>query len=157
MNHLSCRESALAPGKSIEFGAWAGDLLDAIGTKVFVLDPLRRASASTPLPIGQINATVAAVDRCRFFEAVASPAPECSGCLDTMDTRLMVSFGRVKRGMAILVEAIEWVTGLLGKAARLMDAFGDGVSPWRLREGMEEQGLGGIGGIMSESKIAMHP
>jgi len=75
---------------SIDFVAWATEVLEQIAKSRAVHNPLDRASTSIPLNIAEGNGKFTEADRFRFFDIARGSALECAACLDVMVAKRLV-------------------------------------------------------------------
>ena len=61
-------EKLVAYQRSIQFVAWASQLMEGLPARLAVSDQLERASTSVPLNIAEGNGKYTPPDRCRYFE-----------------------------------------------------------------------------------------
>ena len=87
---------------SIDFVAWAGDLIESVSKKAAVKDQLDRASTSVSLNIAEGNGKSSLPDRKRFFEISRGSALECAACLDIFVARKFVKEEIIRDGKVML-------------------------------------------------------
>ena len=99
---------------SIEFVAWAGELLDGPLTKcrLSAVGQLDRASTSIPLNIAEGNGKRSTRDRCRYFDTSRGSALESAAALDVLVARRILAPAVVKAGKALLLRIVEMLTKL---------------------------------------------
>ena len=126
-------EKLIAYQRSIEFVAWASQLLEEMPTKLAVFDQLDRASTSVPLNIAEGNAKFTAPDRCRYWDTARGSALECAACLDVLVAKGKSSTDRIEEGKRVLSEAVSLLIGLCKSIspARL----GEETAPYRTSAG----------------------
>ena len=115
MNHSKIyfdHEKLIAYQRSIEFVAWASQLLEELPAKLAVCDQLDRASTSVPLNIAEGNAKFTAPDRCRYWDTARGSALECAACLDVLVAKRKVNFDRTQEGKRLLSETVSLLIGL---------------------------------------------
>jgi len=91
---------------SIEFVAWAGDLIESVTRKAAVKDQLDRASTSISLNIAEGNGKSSLPDRKRFFEVSRGSALECAACLDIFVARKFVTEETIRDGKVMLTRIV---------------------------------------------------
>jgi len=126
MNHTTIyfdHEKLLAYQRSIQFVAWASQLLEPLPAKLAVADQLDRASTSVPLNIAEGNAKFTAPDRCRYLDTARGSALESAACLDVLVAKGRCTVEQVEEGKRILQETVSLLIGLTKS-----------VSPGRLGE-----------------------
>jgi len=106
-------EKLLAYQRSIQFVAWASQLLDGIPTKLAVCDQLDRASTSAPLNIAEGNGKYTPPDRCRYFENARGSALECAACLDVLVAKRKCTVAEVQAGKELLREVVSLLICLI--------------------------------------------
>jgi four helix bundle protein len=117
-------EKLMVYRESVQFVAWATDLIENIPQRLCVGDQLDRASTSVPLNIAQGNSRYTGPDRCRYFDTARGSALECAACLDVLVAR---RFGTTKdylSGKYKLAGVVSMLVGLIRNS-----------SPDRLHEG----------------------
>ena len=110
-------EKLIAYQRSIEFVAWASQLLEEMPPKLAVIDQLERASTSVPLNIAEGNAKFTAPDRCRYWDTARGSALECSACLDVLVANGKSTRERTERGKQLLSETVSLLIGLTKSVA----------------------------------------
>ena len=98
---------------SIQFVAWASEVLATIPKSNAVHNQLDRASTSIPLNIAEGNGKHTAADRCRFFDTARGSALESSACLDVLVAKSIVPIDRTLAGKEILFEIVRMLVGLI--------------------------------------------
>jgi len=98
---------------SIEFVAWADDLICNTKRKASLKDQLERASTSIPLNIAEGNGKGWAKERRRFFEIARGSAVECAACLDVFVAKKMVDVQTIVPGKQQLYGIVCMITGLI--------------------------------------------
>ncbi len=116
-------EKLVAYQRSIQFVAWASQLIEELPPKLAVSDQLDRASTSVPLNIAEGNGKYTAPDRCRYFESARGSALECAACLDVLVAKGRCTVEEIQKGKGILHETVNLLVGLIKS-----------ISPDRLRE-----------------------
>ena len=115
MNHSKTyfdHEKLIAYQRSIEFVAWASQLLEEMPAKLAVFDQLDRASTSVPLNIAEGNAKFTAPDRCRYWDTARGSALECAACLDVLVAKGKSALNRTEEGKRLLSETVSLLIGL---------------------------------------------
>jgi len=125
-------EKLVAYQRSIEFVAWSTDLLEAIATKLSVLDQLDRASTSVPLNIAEGNGKYTVPDRCRYFEIARGSALECAACLDVLVAKGKCTTEQTQIGKALLHEVVCLLVGLIRSISP--DRLRDEPLPYQMQE-----------------------
>jgi four helix bundle protein len=116
-------EKLVAYQRSIQFVAWASQLMEEIPPKLAVSDQLDRASTSVSLNLAEGNGKYTAPDRCRYFESARGSALECAACLDVLVAKGKCSADQIQSGKSLLYETVCLVVGLIKS-----------IAPDRLRE-----------------------
>ena len=116
-------EKLVAYQRSIQFVAWASQLMEGLPSRLAVSDQLDRASTSVPLNIAEGNGKYTAPHRCRYFENARGSARECAACLDVLVAKGKCTAEQTQSGKALLHETVCLVVGLTRS-----------ISPDRLRE-----------------------
>ena len=98
---------------SIEFVAWATDILDTVPKSSAAHNQLDRASTSVPLSLAEGNGKHSSADRCRFFDIARGSALECAACLDVLTAKSMIADEVADRGKELLVEIVSMMVGLI--------------------------------------------
>ena len=98
---------------SIEFSAWAGELLERIPKRLAVHDQLDRASTSICLNIAEGAGKHTAKDQARFYDIARGSALECGACLDVAVCRKCVSKDEVADGKAKVEAIVNMLVGLV--------------------------------------------
>jgi four helix bundle protein len=106
-------EKLVAYQRSIQFVAWASQLIEELPPKLAVSDQLDRASTSVPLNLAEGNGKYTAPDRCRYFENARGSALECAACLDVLVAKGKCTADRMQSGKSILRELVCLVVGLI--------------------------------------------
>ena len=127
-------EKLIAYQRSIQFAAWASELLEQLPGKLAVADQLDRASTSVPLNIAEGNAKSTAPDRCRYLDTARGSALERAACLDVLVAKGKCTPEQIYRGKQILHETVSLLVGLIRS-----------ISPERLREEAPVYGAGAPG------------
>ena len=99
--------------QSLDFVAWATDLLDRVPRHLAVHNQLDRASTSIPLNIGEGTAKFTAPDRGRFFDTARGSAVECAACLDVLVRKKQVQADEVQAGREMLLSIVSMLVGLI--------------------------------------------
>jgi four helix bundle protein len=105
-------ERLIAYQRSIQFVAWASQLLESLPAKLAVSDQLDRASTSVPLNIAEGNAKYTPPDRCRYFDSARGSALESAACLDVLVAKRKCTAEQIVAGKSILVEVVRLLVGL---------------------------------------------
>jgi len=105
-------ERLIAYQRSIQFVAWASQLLESLPAKLAVSDQLDRASTSVPLNIAEGNAKHTPPDRCRYFDSARGSALESAACLDVLVAKSKCTAEQIVAGKSILVEVVRLLVGL---------------------------------------------
>jgi len=102
---------------SIQFVAWAGELIDGAlpRRRQSAIKHLDEASTSIPLNIAEGNGKRSLKDRCRFFDIAKGSALECSACFDVLVARKAISVKQVAAGKELLVRIVEMLSKLITK------------------------------------------
>jgi four helix bundle protein len=129
-------EKLVAYQRSIQFVAWASQVMEDLSPKLAVLDQLDRASTSVPLNIAEGNGKYTAPDRCRYFENARGSALECAACLDVLVAKGKCTVEQIQGGKAILHETVCLVVGLIRSLSP--DRLGEEPSPYGVT-GKEKQ------------------
>ncbi len=98
---------------SIEFVAYADDLLSDVPKSVAIYKQLDRAASSVPLNIAEGNGRFTAKDRCHFFDIARGSALECAACLDVMVARRLIDEFSQTAGKEKLVRVVQMLVGLI--------------------------------------------
>ena len=106
-------EKLVAYQRSIQFIAWASQVLQNVPRKLAVQDQLDRASTSVPLNMAEGNAKFTAPDRCRYFDTARGSALECAACLDVLVAKGEFTPDQVRDGKALLCEVVSLLVGLI--------------------------------------------
>jgi four helix bundle protein len=109
--------------KAICFCEWAGEFLNAIGTKAAAKDQLDRASTSIPLNIAEGNGKFSPRDRSRFFEVARGSALECAACLDVLVVRKLATEEQVIFAKEQLARIVQMLVGLLRRFSERADVL----------------------------------
>ena len=136
MNHSKIyfdHEKLIAYQRSIEFVAWASQLLEEWPAKLAVCDQLDRASTSVPLNIAEGNAKFTAPDRCRYWDTARGSALECAACLDVLVAKRKSNLDRTQEGKRLLSEAVSLLIGLCKSISP--DRLGEETPPYRTSAG----------------------
>jgi four helix bundle protein len=115
---------------SIEFVAWAEEVLEKLPKNLSVANQLDRASTSMPLNIAEGNGKYTSADRCRFWDIARGSALECAACLDVLVAKKKID--HVHEGKEILVGIVSMLFGLIRS-----------ISDSRVYESSEEYGSEG--------------
>ncbi len=99
--------------QSIEFVAWADELLESVPKGNAVHNQLDRASTSIPLNIAEGNGKHTPADRCRFFDTARGSALECAACLDVLVAKRKIDAAVAQNGKEELVEIVSMLVGLI--------------------------------------------
>jgi len=126
-------EKLIAYQRSIQFTAWASQMLEYLPTKLAVTDQLDRASTSIPLNIAEGNAKYTAPDRCRYFDTARGSAFECAACLDVLVAKGKCTAEQIQSGKALLHETVCLLVGLIRSAAP--DWLGEDPAEYRTATG----------------------
>lgn len=136
MNHSKVyfdHEKLIAYQRSIEFIAWASQLLEDIPVKMAVFDQLDRASTSVSLNIAEGNGKFTAPDRCRYWDTARGSALECAACLDVLVARKKSTPDRTQDGKRLLSETVSLLIGLCKRISP--GRLGDETPPYRTLAG----------------------
>jgi len=128
-------EKLIAYQRSIQFVAWATDLLEIVPAKLSVSDQLDRASTSIALNIAEGNGKYTRPDRCRFFDIARGSALESAACLDVLVAKGKCTVDQVQDGKALLQEIVSLLIGLIKSLSP--DRLGE--EPLSYRVGEQEQ------------------
>ena len=99
--------------ESINFVAWAADLLESIPKAMAVHDQLDRASTSVPLNIAEGNGKFTPKDRCKYFDIARGSALECAACLDVLVAKRKINSETAANGKTTLVAVVSMLVGLI--------------------------------------------
>jgi four helix bundle protein len=110
-------EKLLAYQRSIQFVAWAAELLESLPFKLAVADQLDRASTSVPLNIAEGNAKFTPPDRCRYLDSARGSALESAACLDVLVARKRCTREQIEGGKRLLQETVSLLVGLIKSVA----------------------------------------
>ena len=127
-------EKLVAYQRSIQFVAWATDLLETVPAKLSVSDQLDRASTSIALNIAEGNGKYTRPDRCRYFEIARGSALESAACLDVLVAKGKCAADQVHEGKALLREIASMLIGLIKSLSP--DRLGE--EPLQYRVGEQE-------------------
>jgi four helix bundle protein len=114
---------------SIQFVAWADELLEQLPKSLAVTNQLDRASTSIPLNLAEGNGKFTDKDRCRFFDIARGSALECAACLDVLVVKKRIK--SAEEGKVQLVRIVSMLVGLIRS-----------TSPDRVYEEKREYGEG---------------
>jgi four helix bundle protein len=126
-------EKLIAYQRSIEFVAWAGQLLEEMPARLAVCDQLDRASTSVPLNLAEGNAKFTAPDRCRYWDTARGSALECTACLDVLVAKKKCSLDRTEEGKRLLAETVSLLIGLCKSMSP--ERLGEETAPYRTSPG----------------------
>jgi four helix bundle protein len=126
-------EKLIAYQRSIQFVAWASQLLEDVPAKLAVFDQLDRASSSVPLNIAEGNAKYTAPDRCRYLDTARGSALECAACLDVLVAKGKCTSDHTQEGKRLLHETVSLLIGLSKSIAP--DRLGEEGTPYRTPSG----------------------
>src|ERR1051325_8931088 len=129
-------EKLIAYERSIEFVAWASQLLEELPAKLAVCDQLDRASTSVPLNIAEGNAKFTPPDRCRYWDTARGSALECAACLDVLVAKGILTVDRTEEGKRLLSEVVSLIIGLCKSVSP--DRFGEEPPPYTTGVGVGE-------------------
>jgi four helix bundle protein len=99
--------------KSIEFCAWAGELLDEVPKGVAARDQLDRASTSICLNIAEGAGRYTSKDQARFYDISRGSALECGACLDVLVARRLAPPRRIAKGKELLISVVSLLVKLI--------------------------------------------
>lgn len=99
--------------RSIDFVAWADDLMDTLPGSLAVSKQLDRASTSIPLNIAEGNGKFTDSDRCRFFDIARGSALECAAALDVIVAKKRATKAEVAEGRELLIDIVSLLVGLI--------------------------------------------
>ena len=99
--------------RSLEFVAWATELLERIPHKLSAHGQIDRASTSIPLNIAEGNGRYTPADRCRFFDTARGSTLECAAALDVLIARKVLTEKEIQDGKAQLIEIVNMLVGLI--------------------------------------------
>jgi len=99
--------------KTIEFIAWADELLQTISKSAAAKDHLDRASTSIALNIAEGNGKFTIKDRCRFLSTAYGSSVECGACLDVLQAKGLVDLERIRPGKEHLKAIVSMLVGLI--------------------------------------------
>ena len=103
--------------KTVEFTAWATDLLQEVPKSLSVWDQLDRASTSMPLNIAEGTGKFTARDKCRYYDSARGSALECAACLDVLVSKGIVVSERIIAGKELLGPIVSMLVGLIKSTA----------------------------------------
>lgn len=103
---------------SVEFIAWAGELIDSAPRRLAALTHLDSASQSIVNNIAEGNGKRSRRDRVRFLEIARGSALECAACLDGLVARRRLEPTRASHGKTVLVRIVEMLSKLIDTLAR---------------------------------------
>jgi len=126
-------EKLVAYQRSIQFVAWASQLMEGLPARLAVSDQLERASTSVPLNIAEGNGKYTPPDRCRYFENARGSALECAACLDVLVAKGQCPAEQILSGKAILYEMVCLVVGLIRSISP--DRLGEEPIPYAIPAG----------------------
>jgi len=106
-------EKLIAYQLALEFGAWAGTIIERLPAKISARDQLDRASTSAVLNIAEGNGKSSLKDRKRYFEISLGSELECASCLDVLLVRKYISTEEMMEGKMILKRAVSTLYGLI--------------------------------------------
>ena len=135
-------EKLIAYQRSLQFVAWASQLMETLPARLAVRDQLDRASTSIPLNIAEGNSKHTAPDRCRYFDTARGSALECAACLDVLVARGKCTVEEIQPGKALLLEVVALLIGLIRRLSP--DRLGEEVVEYRtsVEVGEHEQAEG---------------
>lgn len=99
--------------RSIDFVAWADNLLETLPRTLAVSKQLDRASTSIPLNIAEGNGKFTDSDRCRFFDIARGSAFECAAALDVIVAKKRATMTDVAEGRELLIDIVSLLVGLI--------------------------------------------
>jgi len=99
--------------RSIDFVAWADNLLETLPRTLAVSKQLDRASTSIPLNIAEGNGKFTDSDRCRFFDIARGSALECAAALDVIVAKKRATMTDVAEGRELLIDIVSLLVGLI--------------------------------------------
>jgi four helix bundle protein len=99
--------------RSIDFVAWADNLLETLPRTLAVSKQLDRASTSIPLNIAEGNGKFTDSDRCRFFDNARGSALECAAALDVIVAKKRATMTDVAEGRELLIDIVSLLVGLI--------------------------------------------
>jgi four helix bundle protein len=80
---------------------------------LYVHSQLDRASTSVVLNIPEGNEKFTSKDRCKYFDISRGSALECTGALDILVAKKILSFDEIKQGKIMLKEIVSMLVGLI--------------------------------------------
>jgi len=98
--------------RSIEFVAWAEDVVQEVSAKASAKDHLRRASGSVPQNIAEGNAKRSAKEQRRFIDIANGSALECAACLDVLGAKELLARDTRDAGKDQLQAIVRMLYGL---------------------------------------------
>ena len=107
---------------SIQFVAWASDVLADIPKNSSIHNQFDRASTSIPLNIAEGNGKYTSPDRCRFFDTARGSALECAACLDVLLAKTIIDEPVAMHGKEILLDIVAMLVGLIRSNSPSRDA-----------------------------------
>jgi four helix bundle protein len=106
-------EKLIVYRKALAFAAWTEVILPRIPRTSAVHGQLDRARTSILLNIAEGNGRFTPADRCRFFDIARGSALECSGCLDLLAIKSLLSETELNEGKGLLIEIVRLLAGLI--------------------------------------------
>jgi four helix bundle protein len=98
---------------SIQFAAWAAEILTMVPKSAAAHNQLDRASTSISLNIAEGNGKFTAADRCRFFDNARGSALESAACLDILVAKSILPLREALAGKEMLFEIVCMLVGLI--------------------------------------------
>ena len=99
--------------KALAFAEWAEPVLERLPKSVAVQNQLDRARTSIVLNIPEGNGRFTPADRCKFFDIARGSALECTGCLDLIFIKKLLSEEELDSGKMLLKDIVSLLVGLI--------------------------------------------
>jgi len=103
--------------ESIDFVAWATDILKDIPKSLAAWDQLDRASTSIPLNIAEGTGKFTPADKTRFYDTARGSALERAACLDVLVSKKVLDAERIISGKELLASIVAMLFGLIKSTA----------------------------------------
>ena len=98
---------------ALDFNKYAHKICSKLETRSDIRNQLDRASNSIVLNIAEGNGKYSKKDRCRYFDISIGSSFECSGCLDILSVRNIITYEEVTTGKQMLKELVSMLFGLI--------------------------------------------
>ena len=115
--HPFDHEKLAVYGKSLEFTAWATDILNHVPKSLSVWDQLDRATTSMPLNIAEGTGKFTVRDKCGYYDSARGSALECAACLDVLVVKKILSSEQIVSGKELLHPIVAMLVGLIKSIA----------------------------------------